>query len=173
MTARDETLQEVSGGQERAAASETGTAAATMPPTAQWLGGLGVVPFVLLAAVSLVADGPVSAHSALALAAYGAVILSFLGGVHWGVAIAGFGPDIGVCRISRRLAYSVLPSLIGWGALFLARPLGLMVLAAAFAGMLAFDLRAGRSGELPAWYPKLRLPLTLAVVASLGVGALA
>lgn len=154
-------------------AGGAGATAAAMPPTATWLGALGAVPFVLLAAVGLLADGTVRAYGTLALAAYGAVILSFLGGVHWGVAIAGFGPDIGVCRISRRLAYSVLPSLIGWGALFLARPLGLMVLAAAFAGMLAFDLRAGRSGELPAWYPKLRLPLTLAVVASLGVGALA
>jgi hypothetical protein len=100
------------------------------------------------------------------------LILSFLGGVHWGVAIAEFGPDIAVCRISRRLAYSVVPSLIGWGALFLAPPIGLMVLAAAFAGMLAFDLRAGRSGELPVWYPKLRLPLSVAVVASLGVAVL-
>ena len=147
-------------------------AVAAMPPTAQWLGGLGAVPFVVLAILSVVTDGPVGAHSSLALAAYGAVILSFLGGVHWGVAIAGFGRDVGVCRVSRRLAYSVVPSLIGWGALFLARPIGLMVLAAAFAAMLAFDLRAGRSGELPVWYPRLRLPLTVAVVASLGVAAL-
>ena len=55
--------------------------------------------------------------------------------------------------------------------LFVARPLGLLILAAAFTGMLLFDGRASRIGEAPLWYRRLRLPLTGVVVAALVVGA--
>ena len=47
------------------------------------------------------------------------------------------------------------------------------VLAGAFAAMLLVDLLASRSGQAPAWYPALRWPLTIAVAASLILGAAA
>ena len=144
-----------------------------VPPAAKWLGALGALPFVALAAAATIPDIPYREPAWFALAAYGAVILSFLGGVHWGLTIAGFGPQGTVCRTSRRLAYSVIPSLVGWGALLLPRPIGLLVLAAAFAAAVLFDSWASRIGEAPSWYPKLRWPLTAVVVASILVGALA
>jgi hypothetical protein len=143
-----------------------------VPPAAKWLGALGALPFVVPALAGLFLDDPFRGNVSFALAVYGAVILSFLGGVHWGLTIAGFGPEGTVCRTSRRLAYSVIPSLIGWGALLLPRPVGLLVLAAAFAGVVLFDSRASRIGEAPAWYPMLRWPLSVVVVASLLLGAL-
>jgi hypothetical protein len=96
-----------------------------------------------------------------------------LGGIHWGLAIAGFGPDQVDNATFRRLAWSVVPSLIGWCALLLLPREGLPVLAAAFILLFLFDLYASRQGEAPAWYPSLRWPLTMVVVASLLVGALA
>ena len=53
--------------------------------------------------------------SLLALMAYGATVLAFLGGVHWGFAL-----DEGSNQTSQalraRLVLGVVPSLIGWAA---------------------------------------------------------
>ena len=144
-----------------------------VPSAAKWLGALGAIPFVFLAVAGPFLEGTLQEQVSFALAAYGAVILSFLGGIHWGLAIAGFGPEQSDSTKFRRLAFSVIPSLIGWGALFLPRPHGLLFLAAAFSWMLLFDLQASRKEQVPPWYRKLRCPLTAVVVTSLTVEALA
>lgn len=175
MTQKDEAAGGLSTGGTRSAFTDQRPDATRnqVPPAAKWLGALGALPFVALAAATMFPDSPYRESAWFALSAYGAVILSFLGGVHWGLTIAGFGPETTVCRTSRRLAYSVIPSLVGWGALLLPPSVGLPVLAAAFAGAALFDSRTGRIGEAPAWYPKLRGPLSAVVVTSLLVGALA
>ncbi len=175
MTKQDEAAGATSPGAREAAPTDRGADSThtLVPPAAKWLGALGALPFVVPALAGLFLDGPLREHASFALAVYGAVILSFLGGVHWGLTIAGFGPEGTVCRTSRRLAYSVIPSLIGWGALLLPQPIGLPVLAAAFTGAVIFDSHASQIGEAPAWYPKLRWPLSVVVVASLLLGGLA
>lgn len=141
-----------------------------VPLAAGWLGGLGAVPFAALAAAVALLDGPPRGLAVQALAAYGAVILSFLGGIHWGLAVAPASAANG-SGLKVRLAGSVVPSLAGWAALLVPPTIGLFGLAAAFAAMLGFDLLATRAGEAPAWYPRLRIPLTLAVVGSLLLAA--
>ena len=147
--------------------------ATDMPTAAKWLGALGAIPFVILSGSGHLHDGPSQEQATFALVAYGAVILSFLGGIHWGLAIAGFGPDGEEGKISGRLVVSVVPSLIGWGALLIPAAAGLLVLAAGFAAMLLVDLAATRQTKAPAWYPMLRWPLTLVAVAALALAALA
>jgi hypothetical protein len=145
------------------------TADTKVPVSAAWLGGLGALPFIGLAgAMPLLTGGPRSL-AADALVAYGATILSFLGGIHWGLAIA---PQSGAsrARLPARLILSVIPSLAAWVALLVADTAGLFILALAVAAMLWVDLRATRSGEAPAWYPNLRIPLTCIVVAALLLG---
>ena len=137
---------------------------ASVPFSAAWLGGLGAIPFVCLASALPFVVGEPRVMATHALIAYGATILSFLGGIESAGAPGG---------LPARLIASVIPALIGWIALLLREPTGLLVLAAAFAAMLWFDLRATRRGEAPPWYPKLRIPLTLIVVASLLFGATA
>jgi hypothetical protein len=143
-----------------------------VPSAAKWLGALGAIPFVFLAVTGHFLEGPTRGQAFFALAAYGAVVLSFLGGIHWGLAIAGFGPRANDEASFRRLAFSVTPSLVGWGALLVPPPSGLMLLAVAFVWLLVFDSQASRKAQAPAWYPRLRRPLTLAVVASLTFAAL-
>ena len=142
-----------------------------MPSAARWLGAGGVIPFAVLALGSAFGDAALGLRVVPALIAYGAVILSFLGGVHWGLAIAGFGAA-GSAAMWPHLGLSVVPSLVGWAALLVPTSAGLPVLAAAFAAMLVIDLRATRRGAAPAWYPLLRWPLTAAVVAALVIAAL-
>lgn len=148
------------------------TERAAVPVMAAWLGGMGALPFVALAVAVIGLDGAARALAVQALLGYGAVILSFLGGIHWGLAIAPGArpaePALGV-----RLTWSVVPSLVGWAALLVTPVTGLFALAAAFAAMLGIDLRATRLGAAPAWYPRLRVPLTLTVVASVLAAAVA
>ena len=137
-----------------------------VPHSVLLLGFSGALPFVL---ASLLAwAGPPSSPLALrSLAIYGAVILSFMGGVHWGLAMAQGQLSL------RRLGVSVLPALVAWPAALAGGVAGLLVLAAAFAVLLAYDVTVVRKGLAPDWYPALRLPLTLVVIISLLMGALA
>jgi len=142
------------------------------PAAAAWLGGLGGLPFVALALATHLAGEPWRGLGVHALAAYGATILSFLGGVHWGLAIAShrLEPEL---KLMGWLVLSVIPSLLGWAALLLPMKAGLPVQAISFAVMLLVDLGATKIGRAPAWYPVLRIPLTCVVVASLILGAVA
>jgi len=63
-------------------------AEAKVSSIAAWLGGLGASPFIGLAAASSLLAGAPRSLVAYALVGYGATILSFLGGVHWGLAIS-------------------------------------------------------------------------------------
>lgn len=87
--------------------------------------------------------------------AYGAVILSFLGGIHWGVAMHHGGADA-----SRQLAACMLPSLAAWIALTLEPPAALAMLAASFLFWWIYD-RAVITTE---WYQALRRNLTATVL---------
>ena len=141
-----------------------------VPPSAAWLGGLGALPFIGLAGAAPYLDSAPRMFAVHALAAYGAIILSFLGGVHWGLAI-GSRSEVDDPALRTRLIVSVIPSLAAWAALLVPENQGLFLLAAAVAAMLWVDLRATRLGHAPPWYPKLRLPLTCVVVAALLLGA--
>ncbi|WP_306142428.1 DUF3429 domain-containing protein [Roseibium sp. MMSF_3412] len=138
-----------------------------MPLSAKWLGATGAIPFVATAIVAAFGPENWSAWAVHALAYYGAVILSFLGGIHWGLAIS----NDGTAKISAvRLCWSVVPSLIAWGALLLPLFYGLAVLTAAFGLALFVDTRAGTRAVVPSWFPDLRTALSVAVIASLLLG---
>ena len=59
-----------------------------VPSAALSLGLWGAVPFLVLSVLSIFVDDLWGVNVESALIAYGAVILSFLGGVHWGMAIS-------------------------------------------------------------------------------------
>lgn len=148
---------------------DAASAPARIPSAALWLGPLGLIPFLAGALAPWLLPAERLPEAGLALVGYGAVILSFLGGVHWGLAAPAGRPW--------QIGLSVLPSLVGWLALLVANlhALGpaLWLLAAAFAALLPGDLLAAGHGLAPPWYPRLRLPLTLVAVASLVAVALA
>lgn len=127
------------------------------------LGFAGVLPF--LGATLALAAGPAdwAAPALTILMAYGMIILSFLGGVHWGVALSDSDPG--------RFIWSVTPSLIALAATFLPAPILLGVLAAAFVLAGGVDVAIfQRTG--PAWYVGLRIALTAIVAPLLCVAAL-
>ncbi len=156
-------------------------AAGSIPSPALILGLGGLIPFVALAAASAagraddisawagLAQGSLSLHDLLV--GYGAVILSFMGGVQWGLTMLLAGDD------SRRqwqgFAASVVPALVAWPALFMPAPFSLLLVAGALVVLLLYDLQAIRAGRAPRWYASLRIILTIGAAGSLAIAALA
>jgi hypothetical protein len=143
-----------------------------VPRIALVLGWAGVVPF-FLATVVLWSGGVADrALAASAQVGYGAVILSFLGAIHWGLVLsADVGGDARSARW--RLVWGVQPALASWVALLVPPVAGIGLLAVGMVGAVVVDLRAVASGRMPLWYGELRRPLTAVVVVLLTTSAAA
>lgn len=137
------------------------------PPSslARVLGYAGLVPFVTAAVVSHAAL-PVSSLALAALVGYAVAIVSFLGGIHWGLA---FMAD---ADRDARFAWGVLPSLLAWTATLLPASAGLVLLAATLVLALMVDRRVYPKRGLQAWLP-MRLHLTVVAAMSCVAGAMA
>lgn len=140
-----------------------------IPPSPLALGLAGLIPFWGLAASLRLA--PVAGIGAgtidLALAAYAALILSFLGGVRWG--FAAVRPD--QPAVAAHYAAGVGPSLLGWAALALPEPWRLALLGALLLALGPMDLGLVRDGLAPPWFGRLRLILSTGAGLALWLGA--
>ncbi len=144
-----------------------------LPPAAVILGIAGLVPFVALgiAAQSNIVEAD-SQRFLLGLLAYGAVILAFLGGVHWGFVLHPGALPEGMTEAERRdatrLGLGVLPSLIGWAAMMtpvLGVPeVGLAVLILGFIAVVATEARKSGRAYMPNGYMALRWILSIVVL---------
>jgi len=138
------------------------------PPAAvAWLGYGGLLPFVALALAGLFDP----AHGLLwgdALHAYGAIILSFVGALHWGFAMTLSG--LSDNQRSASFIWSVLPALIAWPALLSPPIVGAALLISGFIANYLRDRYLGRQVELPPWYLPLRLRLSSVACVCLGIG---
>ena len=153
-------------------AQELRSPASRVPTAAAWLGGAGALPFIAGVVLEAAGEPALAAWALQALRAYGAVILSFMAGIHWGLAMADSGTGPGQGATWARLGLSVTPALVGWLALLVPQAPGLVLLAVSFAALLAIDLVSVRRGMAPAWYPRLRWPLTGIVVICLLLAAI-
>ena len=138
------------------------TAPASTPDTpALRLGYAGLLPFVLGALLVWTVRADVQPYVALALSAYAAVVLSFLGGIHWGLAMrqsqpAPAGPDWG-------LTWGVVPSLVAWAAVLMPPDAGLVILGAMLIVSYAVDRRLYPAHGAAGW---LTLRFRLSAVAA-------
>ena len=158
---------------ETESSSQTVAGDSSIPLPALVLGLAGLIPFIASAAALWLGDSVWRFDSGTALIAYGAVILSFLGGIRWGVEITQRPqrPATGA------LLFSVLPSLLAWGALLVQSlinlPLAVVTLIVGFVLQFLSDRRAARSNILPLWFGKLRLILSVGATLSLLAGLIA
>ncbi|KAF5026481.1 hypothetical protein F66182_1429 [Fusarium sp. NRRL 66182] len=94
---------------------------------------------------------------------YGAVILSFLGAIHWGLEWAGYGGTHGF----RRYATGVIAPAVAWPTLLLPIEHALITQFLAFTFLYYNDARAASRGLAPHWYGMYRFVLTFIVGASI------
>ncbi|KAJ1308616.1 hypothetical protein OPQ81_004314 [Rhizoctonia solani] len=90
---------------------------------------------------------------------YGAVLLGFLGAIHWGLEFAKYGGEQGY----KRLALGIAPALYAWPTLSLTPE---VALAAQWAGFTAFwwaDSKVTTAGWTPKWYSQYRFYLSILV----------
>ena len=128
----------------------------TQPPRiAQWLGYGGLLPFVGLAGAALGLGLLESTRITAALLAYGASILSFIGAIHWGLAMRG-----GAVLDNKLLLWGVVPSLVAWAALLLSTAPGLWLVVLGLWACFAVDRAVYPRFGLRSWLP-MRLVLTL------------
>jgi hypothetical protein len=152
----------------------------TAPGAALWPGLAGLLPFLACAIALLPAAGGGDRLQLFqwALVTYGALILAFVGAIHWGIALMA-GAGTGRQAASYCFAWSVFPALWGWLAIgCLALPAAGFVPAIALLGLgfivqLAVDYRVAAALVLPAWYLALRSLLTSVVLLSLLLASLA
>lgn len=143
----------------------------SLPTVMWWLGYGGLVPFFgLTVALLLGASVPLLENARVDwwLAAYAAIILSFLGAVHWGVAL-GMQDRLTESELSKLLLFSVVPSVLAWFALLLPIKIALWAMAGLIVVTYVVDA-ALLFRQLSADYGKMRLHLTV-IVALLLVAA--
>ncbi len=141
-----------------------------LPRTVAWLGYGGLLPFLALTPASLL-DHHHGVVWSDALYAYGAIILSFIGALHWGLAMS--LPELTERQRSACFAWSVVPALIAWPAVLFSPPLAAPLLVFGFIAHYLQDRRLARQATLPGWYLPLRLRLTSVAVVCLIAGVFA
>lgn len=133
-----------------------------IPTSMRILGLGGLIPFVGLALLVSTGQEPARLIALQAQIAYGAVILSFLGAVHWGLAV-----QTPALADWWRMAWGVTPALLGWAALLLpARP-ALVLLTAALLAALIVDEFCFSGDDGRSWFLKLRRMLSVGAMAAM------
>ena len=125
---------------------------------AKILGYAGLIPFVVFSLGTWVTL-PMVKDAHFILLTYAAVILSFMGAIHWGLAMA---QQRGKENI--QLGLSVLPALLGWSALLIPPIYAYSVLIVSFSALCMADKYTADQALVPNWYVPMRVVLTTVVV---------
>jgi hypothetical protein len=144
--------------------------------TATLLTYAGAIPFVTCAAV-LVFSRPLGLveyrpFALQALTTYAAVIVSFLGGIQWGIGIATESEQPQTANSLFLL--SVVPSLLAWALLFLPSNSAKVIVALFLVGLVwIVDALLHLQKVIPAWFFRLRCTISAVVMLSLVAAMLA
>ncbi|PLN81430.1 hypothetical protein BDW42DRAFT_169054 [Aspergillus taichungensis] len=157
---------------------------AEVPKEALYLGMAGVIPYLATSmqtvylsyeinrAAAMGGEGLVLSGQSAELmlhmlepiqVGYGAVILSFLGAIHWGLEWAGYGGKYGY----KRYAAGVIAPAVAWPTLLFPVEYALISQFLAFTFLYYNDARAAQFGRAPHWYGMYRFVLTFIVGASI------
>jgi hypothetical protein len=130
----------------------------------------GTIPFLACAAILLFGQhmglGSLRQFAGQAITTYAAVIVSFLGGIQWGVALATHEQQPQTAKSLFLL--SVVPSLLAWAMLFLPNGSSRVIVAIFLVGFVwVIDALLHLQQVLPTWFFRLRSIVSAVVMASL------
>jgi len=143
----------------------TSDTADTKIPHAALITGLGgLIPFWFLSLSTLISDDFAPVIALFIINTYGAVILSFVGAIWWGLAVA-----VPNAPRTMMLSWSVVPALLGWIAAvpYMPADIGLLILMFGFSLQWILDIVLFPRIAIDGWVLKLRTILTIGVLASL------
>ncbi|MCH9646449.1 MAG: DUF3429 domain-containing protein [Proteobacteria bacterium] len=126
--------------------------------TAKLLGYSGLIPFILFT-IGIWIQIPMVSDSPYILITYVAVILSFMGAIHWGIAISNPKEDN-----FRYFIINVKPALMAWATLLVPESYAIILLVIGFIALIMYDWAAEKSLKLPSWYLPMRKKLTTVVI---------
>ncbi len=127
--------------------------------TVYYLSYGGLIPFIAALFGFFLLDEPIRSFSLNAFITYAAVIIGFVGAVHWGFLLK-------TDNMSHRnllLSISVLPGLIGWCALLVNQQLALIIFALLYPLVFIYEKVTSLKNILPDWYMPMRVKLTYCV----------
>ncbi len=116
-----------------------------------------MLPFVAGALLVWLVRDDAHPYVALALSAYAGVIVSFLGGIHWGLAMRSTQPSGG------QFAWGIVPSLLAWLGVLMPPSAGLVIHGATLVLCYAVDRRVYPAHGAAHW---LTLRFRLSAVAA-------
>lgn len=122
----------------------------------------GLIPFVFLALCLWLVGEDLHPYVALSMQAYGGVIVSFLGGIHWGVGFRNAITEPNAPPVY--FTWGVVPSILAWIGVMMPAYAGLPLLGFVLIACYLVDRKTWPAAGLAPWLP-MRLQLT--IVASL------
>lgn len=133
-----------------------------------WLGYGGLIPIALGALMLM--TGPQSWRHLIQslMVGYGAVILSFVGAIHWGWVLEG---EMEAGRVRRHLLWSVIPALLAWPTLIAPFQVAAIFQAMLFLLAWRIDLACYPDSVGLRFFRRLRTHLTLGFVFCLLLGS--
>ena len=130
------------------------------------LGFSGLIPFILITLICWLVEPGWLGYFIKGQLLYGIAILSFLGGLHWGVALMSHDRPAGEIRQS--LLWGVIPTILAWCSLINVG-VGFFVQILGFVVAYQVDKRLYLRYALPEWFLVLRYRLTCIVVTALAL----
>ena len=139
-----------------------------LPLLAVILSVAGIIPFIMCGLGAVATNTVTSLPAVNLLIAYSAIVLSFLGGVHWGLTLATEHDP----AERPRLLGGVLAAVLSWAVvavtIYTLHPsMGLALMIALFILGVAAEWRAHHRGWVPSGYIGMRIVITVVVVAIL------
>ncbi|MBI5259554.1 MAG: DUF3429 domain-containing protein [Burkholderiales bacterium] len=131
---------------------------------ARRLGHAGLLPFVLGAVLVWLVNDQAHPYVTLALSAYAAMVVSFLGGIHWGLGFRHADPPASL------FIWGVVPSAMAWVAVMMPASAGLVVNGVALVLCYLVDRKVYVAQGVARWLT-LRFRLSAVAALSCFIGA--
>jgi len=121
----------------------------------------GILPFLGAAGLSIFAPDFSGANYKHILLAYGAVIASFIAGIHWGIFLFKESP-------LNLFIHSNVIALLAWVAMALSMTSSVLILIFCFLYLLFIDQKLSNAQIIESWYMRMRIHASVIVILTLG-----
>jgi hypothetical protein len=125
----------------------------------------GLIPFISLPLIQIILPNVLALDYTQMSLTYGAIIASFISGMHWGVYL------FKSCPVNLFIHSNII-ALLAWLSVLSAPVIGFLILILCFLYLLYIDKKLYKAEILNAWFWRLRLYVTSIVILTLGLNVL-